>query len=194
MAYQLPVMGTDYDCRTLSVYLLEESHDFIGQLWVEVSGRLISQEYLGIIDDCPGYGHSLLFAVGQLCWVFPHLVMEIDHPQGVKDSPPDFLAGNTQDLKDDSHVLKDSLLEKKPEILEDDPHASSYLVDPVVRNAEDISVVDDDLAMGRKDLPKYQFKKGCLPRTRGPGDEEKVSFLNMEGNVGESPSRSLILL
>jgi len=80
MADQLTVVCAHKNCSALFVYFFEKAHDFEGKLRVKVSGGLVSQNDLGLVDHSPGYGYSLLFAVGELGRIVPHLVMKVDHP------------------------------------------------------------------------------------------------------------------
>lgn len=152
MTDQLSVMGAyDHSCP-LPVDLLEYAHDFIRKLGVEVACWLIGQKYLGIIHHSPSNSDSLLLAVRELRRIFPHFVVKVDHPQRIKHTPADFLARNPENLKDDGHILEDSFMEEQAEVLKDNSHGSSQSVYSVVRNAEDIPVVDDDLTLSRKNL------------------------------------------
>lgn len=159
MTDQFPVMGADNDGGALSVYILEDSHDFMGQFDIEIPCWLISQEQFGIVDHSSGDSHPLLLAVRELRRIFPHLVMKVDQPQGIEDSPSDFLARNSQNLEDNGHVIEDLLVEEKTEILEDDSHGLPQLINPMVRNAEDVSVIDDDLSLSGKNLPEDDFQQ-----------------------------------
>lgn len=167
----------------LHVDLLENGHDFVRQLRVEVSCGLISQKYFGIVHHSSGNGHSLLFAIGKLRWIFPHFVVKVDHSQCIERTAADFLARDPENLKDDSHILEDSFLKEKAEILKNNPHSSSQPVYPVVGNAEDIPVVDYDLPLSGKNLSKNQFEECRFTRAAGSGNEDKISFFNTEGDI-----------
>jgi hypothetical protein len=56
----------DEDGPFLAVELQEQAADSPGAVAVEVSGRLIGQEQARMLDQCPGDGHTLAFAAGQL--------------------------------------------------------------------------------------------------------------------------------
>ena len=149
MPDQFSVVGADDDRRTLSVYFFEEGHDFKGELGVEIAGRLISEENLGIVDHRPGNGYPLLFSIGQLKGILPHFMMKVDHSQSIKNSPPDFFARNSQHLEDNCHVIEHSLMEGKAEVLENNAHDPPQFIDFMFRNTENVPLVDNDLALGR---------------------------------------------
>lgn len=57
------VMGSEQDRRAMGFGQLScQLNDFITCLGVEISGRFISQEDLGIIEESPGDGEALLFS------------------------------------------------------------------------------------------------------------------------------------
>jgi len=57
----------DHDDRNASlVQLLEDSHDFNAGPAVQVSGRLIREQDLGVIDQRPRNGDALLLSAGKL--------------------------------------------------------------------------------------------------------------------------------
>ena len=47
---------------------------FLGVYAVEVASRLVGKYDGGVIDQCPGHGHPLLFASGKLLGPVPHAV------------------------------------------------------------------------------------------------------------------------
>jgi hypothetical protein len=88
--------------------------------------------------------------------------MKVDQSQRIEGAPADLFPWDSKNLKDDRDILEDFLLEKQTKVLEDNPHASSDPVYSVVRDAEDIPVVDDDLPLSRKDLPKNEFEESSF--------------------------------
>jgi hypothetical protein len=80
-------------------------------------------------------------------------VLEANHPQSIKDLSSYFFAGRTEDLEYSSHIIEDSSMEEKTEVLEDNAHDSSQFINSVFRYTEGISAVDDDLSKGGKEFP-----------------------------------------
>src|SRR6266508_6166642 len=54
------------DCDSALVEVLKNSHDLDTGSAVEVAGRLIGEQYLGIVDQRARNGHTLLLAAGEL--------------------------------------------------------------------------------------------------------------------------------
>ena len=48
-------------------------------------------------------------------------------------------------------------------------------------NLQDVDAVDDDLALGRQDLPEDDLEEGRLARAAGPGDEVEIAALGPAG-------------
>lgn len=160
MSDELSVVSSDDDRRPTFVNLAEEIHDFKGQFRIKVSSGLVSQNNLRIVDDGSSDSDSLLLSVGEMGGVIPHPVMKINHSQSIEDFPSDILSRYSQDLEDDGNIVKNFFMEKKTEVLEDHAHAPAEFIDFMSRNPQDIPAVNDDLTLGREELPKNYFEKG----------------------------------
>src|SRR5438046_4310996 len=57
------------DCDSALVELLKDCHDFDARAAVEIAGRLIRKQDLGLINQRPRYGHALLLATRKLARV-----------------------------------------------------------------------------------------------------------------------------
>ena len=60
------VVGDQHDGATAAVQLVEQAHHVAGRHRVEVAGRLVGQDQVGVGHQGPGHGHPLLLAAGQL--------------------------------------------------------------------------------------------------------------------------------
>ena len=61
-------MGNDDHCHsTLPAHILQKLQDCLTSLVVQCTCRLITQQQLGILRQCPGNGNSLLLTTGKLC-------------------------------------------------------------------------------------------------------------------------------
>jgi hypothetical protein len=120
--------------------------------------------------------------------------MQIDHPQSIKDPSSNLLPGDSQHLKDNSHILEHLFVKDQAKVLEDDSHVSPQLIDFVVRNFEDVSVVDDNLSFGGKNLAIHDSKQCGLSGTARSRDEAEIPFIHLKCDIRESPLRFLVLL
>lgn len=193
MADKLLIVTADNDGCPLSVDLLEDADDLKSELGVQIARRLVRQENLGVVHYSPGDGHTLLFSVGEVGGIFPHLLMKIDHPQRVEDPAADFFDRDSENMEAEGDIVKDFFMEKKPEILEDDAHRPSQSVYLVVGKPQDVDAVDDDLASGRQDLAKNDFEESRFSRAARPGDKPKVSSFNIETDIKQGPLAFLVL-
>ena len=60
------------------VQFVEQFHDFGSHLGVQVTGRLVGKDAIGIADDGPGDGDTLALAAGELRREVAHAVRETD--------------------------------------------------------------------------------------------------------------------
>ena len=75
---ELTIVRRDDDGRAASVDLAEEIHDFERQIGIEVSGGLVGQDDVRVVDERPGNRDALLFAARQLVGQRVHPVLETD--------------------------------------------------------------------------------------------------------------------
>ena len=78
----------DHDDRLviLLVQLAEHIKHDLRIFRVEISGRLVGQDYSGIVDDRPCQSDALLFAAGKLQRLVRHFVFELEQPQNLATS------------------------------------------------------------------------------------------------------------
>lgn len=147
---QFPVMRADDDCRSFPVDCLEQRHNLEGEFKVQVSRGFVRQDDLGIVDNSPCDGDSLLFTIGKPGGIFPHFLMQADHAEGVEYPLANFLSRYTKNPEGNGDIFENSLVEHQFKVLKYDPHASSKLVDLVMTDLQDILSVDYDLSLCRE--------------------------------------------
>jgi hypothetical protein len=174
---------TDKNGRPFLIDLFKQAHDLESQFRIEITRRLIRQDDLGAVDNRPCDRYALLFSVREMRRVFPHFVVEIDHAQGIEDSPADLFPGYPQNLEDNSYVLENLFVKNQPEVLENNAHVTSQSIDLMVGDFEDVSVVDNDLSLSGKDLAVENLEQSGLPRPARPRDETEISLLHMKGDI-----------
>src|SRR5690349_1236553 len=60
----------DHDDRNSAlVELLKNCHDLDAGAAIEIAGRFVGKQYLGLVDQGACYGDALLLATGELAWV-----------------------------------------------------------------------------------------------------------------------------
>src|SRR5436190_1830052 len=69
------------DGNTLAVELLEYTHHFHAGASIEIAGRLVRQQYRGIVDQCAGNGDPLLLTPGQLVRIVIRAIRETNNLQ-----------------------------------------------------------------------------------------------------------------
>ncbi len=102
------------------VEVLEDAHELVGELLVEVGGRLVGDDDLGLIDQRPRDGHPLLLAAGQLAHPPRRLAL---HPERLERrlGPPPHLGRPHVDRVERQHdVVEDGQVRDQVELLEDE--------------------------------------------------------------------------
>ena len=72
------LVGDDDDGVALGVELVEEGHDLVAGLGVEVSGGLVGEDDGGVVDQGAGDGDALALAAGELVGLVHHAGAEVD--------------------------------------------------------------------------------------------------------------------
>ena len=73
---------------------LEEPHDLLAGLGVEVAGGLVGQQDRGLHDQGAGDGHALALAAGELVGPVGHAGAQVHHLQGALGHPQPLLLGH----------------------------------------------------------------------------------------------------
>ena len=95
MRLELRVVGDHDDGHVLLlVDLVEERHDLVAGLLVEVAGRLVGEQERRIVAERTRHGHALAFAAGKLCGTVAETVAETDDFRQFKRTRPADTRGN----------------------------------------------------------------------------------------------------
>ena len=153
------VFVRDHDDRLARVVqLLEHLHDFVAGLGVEVTGRLVGQDDVGVVDQRAGDRDALLLAAGELRRAVIEPVAQADQP-GHLDRPllrlgADLAGALVGQRKLD--VLEDRVLLDQVVRLEDEAEvAAADLGELVVVEPGDVAAAQEVLAArwGGRDIP-----------------------------------------
>ena len=74
-------VGDDDDGVAAMVELVEERHDLVAGLGVEVAGGLVGEDDRGAIDERAGDGDALALSAGELVGLVAHAAVEVDGVQ-----------------------------------------------------------------------------------------------------------------
>ena len=103
---------------------LEQIHDVLAGLRIQVSGRLVGQQHQRPVDERAGDGDALLLTAGQLGGQSVGLAGQPHHLQHVGHHPVDHVGALADHLEGEGHVLEHRLLLQQAEVLE---HAADHL-------------------------------------------------------------------
>jgi len=168
---------------------MEQFHDFLARLRIEVAGRFIRQDQHRIIDESPGNCHTLLLTAGE----FPGQVMDAfsqpDYFQCFASMLfPFFLTGflvtAIDHRKDD--VMESGGAGQQVVGLEDKPDlvvADQGLLRPI--QVADILTIQDILATGGMVEAAHDVHHGAFAGTGGPHDGDKFAFMDLQIDMVE---------
>ena len=126
---EVHVVRGDEDGRPADVDLREEPHHLLGEAVVEVPGRLVGDEELGLVDEGARERDALLLAPGELLGEGVDAVVELDEAEHLVGAPAALGERDAEELQDEGDVLEDGPRGEELVVLEDDPHRPPQLGD-----------------------------------------------------------------
>ena len=141
-------MGTHQHCCPLAVNPLQQAHDILCVLLVQIARRLIGQKKHRPVHNGPGNGGTLFFPAGELVRVVlclgtkPHLIQHFHNPA---------LHGFVIRLHDPlgkCHILIYRKIRKEPEILKYHPYITAVLVNLTFSEACQLNPIDLYIPLG----------------------------------------------
>ena len=169
--------------------MLEQQHDLVTRLGVEVAGGFVGQHHQRPIHERSRDRDPLLFAAGQFAGqpvgftAQPHQLQDLGH------GPIDELAAFTDHFQRERHVLGDGPLLQQPEVLEHTAHPLAQPGDPPSGQPVHPEVRDVDLAAGRDLLFDEHPHEGRFAGAGGADEEDELTLADMDGNVLQCGSR-----
>ena len=155
-----PVVRDHDDRRALLIHPLEQLHDLPGIPRIEVSGRLIRQQNVRMIDQRSRERHSLLLAAGELIRKVFILVGKSDRGKNVRHIPLDARIRDLNDTLGKCHVLIDIPVLQQTEVLEYDAQIPAEFCNLPMWKAVQIIAQHIDVAAGRPQLPEQKLDQG----------------------------------
>ncbi len=175
------VVGYHYDgAAVLLVELVEQVHDLDTHLGVQITGRLIGEDDVGVTYDRAGDGYTLALTAGELRREVAHTVAQADL---LKYGLGQLATLRGRDLAIEQgklHVVQHVQGIDQVEALEDE---AQLLVTEggqlLVAHAYRIHAVDLDRAGGRQVQQAHDIQQGGLPASGGSHDAEELALLNL---------------
>lgn len=111
-------MRGHHDCHPTAMQPYQKPLDFIGDGRIQVSGRLVRQNYPGVVDYGAGNDHTLLLTAAQLMRILPALVGQTDAREDMQDFAFDRFATMTGHVLGKRNIVEDVTVRKQLEVLE----------------------------------------------------------------------------
>ena len=143
------VMGGDHHRGPGAVDAIEELHDALARLGVEVPGGLVGQQDEGPVHEGPGHRHPLLLATGELAREVVGLLGQTHQVEDLGHLVGHHVARAADHLEGEGHVLEHRLIGQEPEILEDAADVAPEVGHPPLRQIDDVAAGLPDLARCR---------------------------------------------
>ena len=177
-------MGDEHDRPAVLVELLEDRQDVPRRRGVEVSGRLVREDQLGVGDERAGDGDALLLAAGELVGGVVDAVVEPDHPQRAHRR----LAPARRPAVEEGQldVAPGGELLEQVELLEDEADAEVADVGELVVAHPHHVLAGEEVAPRGGDVETAEdVHQRRLARPRGADDGDEVPAAHLEVDVAQ---------
>jgi hypothetical protein len=151
------------------VDLAQQLEDSARGAVVEVAGRLVGDEYEGVVDQGASKRDALLLAARQLARIRPRLGSEPNLCERSSDLVGNLRLGCSDHLESERDVRLGGALLEQAKVLEDDPELAAELRDLAPFDVARRKAADADLAAGRALVHVQQLEDCALAGTAGPG-------------------------
>ncbi len=106
---QIGVVGHHND-QPVFCHFFEQLHDLYRGLTVQGAGWLVGQEDFRVVNQGPGYGHTLHLPTGELIWVFLGLVCQPHLRQGIHSPAAALRLGDAGEGQRQLHIGQHTLM------------------------------------------------------------------------------------
>ena len=175
--------------------LLQQAHDVVPGALVQVAGRLVGQQHLGLLDQRAGDRHPLLLASGHLSGQVPQPLAETHILQRRRGAGPPLRRPDAQRHQGHLHVLQRVQRRDQVEGLEDEPHRRRPdLRDLGFPQGGEVLAVEFHDARGRPVQAAEDLQQGGLAVPGRALDGQPLTVLDDQVHAGQRIDRGPALL
>ena len=138
-------MGDDQNRCAHGVDLGQKLDDLVGKLGVDVAGRLVGDDDLGIIDQRARQTDALLLTARKLRGLVLHLVLQAHQIEHIRHALFDRGSGFSDRAHRESDVIEDVHLFDESEVLKNDAHMAAQIRHVALFQLAELVAVDGDL-------------------------------------------------
>ena len=171
--------------RAGPVDAVEQLHDALARLGVEVSRGLVRQQNEGPVDEGAGHGDTLLLATRELAGQVVPLIGQTHQIEHLGHLVGHDMTGSTDHLEGEGHVLEHALVRQKAEILEDTADVATKVRHPPLRQFHNVAAGLQDLAGVRQLFAQKEAYEGRLSGPGSADEEDELALVDINGDVAQ---------
>ena len=167
----------------------------LGELAIEVRGRLVEEEHARLADERAGERDTLALAAGETVDRVARAGRDAEAGEGALGER--FAAPPREAIRyeREHHVVEDGHSADEREVLKEVAHlAPAHLRAVAIAEARDRFAVDPDLARGREEHPSEDGEEGRLPAPARAGDDRDLAREDVERDAAEHVAAALAVL
>src|ERR1051326_8882181 len=178
------------DRRALLVQSAEKLHDLLRLSGVQVAGRLVSQNQLGIPGDGASYADQLLLSAGKLVWVATFFPDDLETVQNVGHHAGALCARDIAIGERNVNILLDGQVVEQVITLEDEAHVAAVKLGSLFAiELMDSLIAEEILSCPAVIQHANNAQQRCLARAGRAHDGYKFAFLHVNIDSAEEPDR-----
>ena len=185
LVHQDLVVRGHHHGRPRPVDAVEQLHDALARLRVEVPRGLVGQQDERAVDEGAGHRHPLLLSARELAGQVVPLVGQSDQVQHLGHLVGHDVAGPADDLEGEGHVLEHGLVGQQAEVLEDAADVAAQVGHPPLRQLHDVAAGLEDLPRVGELLAQQEPDEGRLAGAGRADEEDELALLDLDGDVAE---------
>src|SRR5215218_8058543 len=163
---------------------LEQVHDLVAGLLVEVAGRLVGEQHVGLLHERAGDRHALLLPARELARHVARAVGEPDRVERREGAPPAVLTRDAERLQRGLHVL---LRRERRDQVEPLEHEADLLgpdaAELAVGQVGELGVAERDATRRRPVECAEHLQQRGLATARGSLDRDELALADREAHV-----------
>ena len=185
--HQVLFVGNHHHGGAQLVDLYQQAHQLQRTLRIQVAGRLVCDDGIGVVHQRAGNGHALLLTAGELRGIAVGLVFQTHQLQHIGDTLPDLLLGCAYRPHDKGQIVVHGLLLDQAEVLENNAQSAPHQRHLPVCNIADGKAIDHNAACGGDHLTGQKLDDTGFAGAGGAHQEDKFAVFNGQGDSPDSP-------
>jgi hypothetical protein len=180
-----PVVCGDQHGHAVGVEALQQVHDLVGELRIEISGRFVGEQDRGTVYHGARDTHTLPLAGGEFDGMAFLLGKQSHLIEGRAHATPGLQMTHAAYHQRQRHVVEHGALGEQLMVLEDHADLAAEKGNAPARQARQVALVDNDLTARRAFREQQQADQRAFPRAGMANQEGHLALVQRKAHAPE---------